>query len=501
MGVHQGASDKHLPPASRSASGARRSAEGNEANPYLNTPPTKLRRMLQTAVGRERKLIAEALEAWRATHTWLDPYLRAKVAEDYIWTRGINPYTNVSANKLRRMLNNATGLKRTQIMQALHLQGATFRSPQERAAGYEDVGFGEQGYWGNAGSGMLFTTGDEILLLHRSSFVQEPNTWGIPGGAIPEDEDTGRLMDPLRSAVKEVREEVGQVPPHRVVDKYVFQDGGFRFTTFIAKVGKTFRPRLDWENSDYAWVSREDIDDYRLHFGVRRLLAHKDPWASGTKSAAAKTHYKLDPRAVRNATRRDPKREAEDSRNFGWYTYQKLSIVPLSRIEKTPVWHPGRIAKIREAIQKGIPLPPIVADPDRSGTYRITDGIHRTNASREAGFTHIPVIETVTVETPDLYVAPEPEKPVLRPGAWVRLRDPRGEGASSPWAVVLEYVGPRDWMGARRHRYALLGYRRGEPDLLGDFLDIRFDPSKAPPKAIREELEASPEWDMFGLDR
>lgn len=37
-------------------------------NPYLNTPPTKLNRMIPNASGEKKKLMQEALAAWREVH-------------------------------------------------------------------------------------------------------------------------------------------------------------------------------------------------------------------------------------------------------------------------------------------------------------------------------------------------------------------------------------------------------------------------------------------------
>jgi len=54
------------------------------------------------------------------------------------------------------------------------------------AAILEDEGW-VGNHWGRAGAGVLFTTGTQILLLKRSSWVDQPGTWGIPGGAIPVD--------------------------------------------------------------------------------------------------------------------------------------------------------------------------------------------------------------------------------------------------------------------------------------------------------------------------
>ena len=123
------------------------------------------------------------------------------------------------------------------------------RRPRRVGEDYEDVGFGEVGRWGNAGSGILFTTGRRILLLHRSPDVLEPGTWGIPGGAVPQSDD-GSFMDFYESAKKETKEELGSVPAHTVVDEYVYEEEGFIYTTYIAKVSEKdaeyLSPLLNW---------------------------------------------------------------------------------------------------------------------------------------------------------------------------------------------------------------------------------------------------------------
>ena len=153
---------------------------------------------------------------------------------------------------------------------------------------YEDVGFVGK-YWGSAGSGLLFTTGEAVLLLKRSVAVEEPGTWGIPGGAIPK--ENGRLMDALVSARKEGEEEVGRLPRFKVVDKYVFKDGSFKFTTFVARVDREFTPQINWESDAYAWVNHEDTFKYRLHPGVVALLKHVNPFEKNMHEAKTDPFY------------------------------------------------------------------------------------------------------------------------------------------------------------------------------------------------------------------
>lgn len=145
----------------------------------------------------------------------------------------------------------------------------------------EDEGFvnNENGtrYWGRAGAGMLFTTGDRVLLLQRSNYVEQPGTWGIPGGAIQVD-NRGAPTNPLDTAKQEVEEELGFVPRHKVIDRFVFRDGSFQFTTFIARVDEIFTPRLNWENTHHRWVYEDELSTLTLHFGVKALLRTVRPF-------------------------------------------------------------------------------------------------------------------------------------------------------------------------------------------------------------------------------
>jgi 8-oxo-dGTP pyrophosphatase MutT (NUDIX family) len=129
------------------------------------------------------------------------------------------------------------------------------------------------GYWGSSGSGMLFTTGPKILLLERAPWVMEGGTWGIPGGAIPRDIE-GRPQNALASAKREVLEEVGRVPGYTIINRYVFQDGDFTFTTFVALIDHEFQPTLNDESTNYVWWDPERGPRLPLHFGVRALLKY-----------------------------------------------------------------------------------------------------------------------------------------------------------------------------------------------------------------------------------
>ena len=144
------------------------------------------------------------------------------------------------------------------------------------AAPFVDEGMvGED--WGSSASGLLVTDGDRVLLLKRSPYVQDPGLWGIPGGAVPVDYDTGKRKDAKRSALDEAREEMGGIPSGSVVGKHVFRKpSGFTFTTFVWETDPDsldrFAPRLNWEHTDWGLFDLDDIKPSGIHPGVIWVL-------------------------------------------------------------------------------------------------------------------------------------------------------------------------------------------------------------------------------------
>ncbi len=154
---------------------------------------------------------------------------------------------------------------------------------REGSAAFRDEG--QVGsHWGSAGSGILwFTyvsgTGPFVLLLHRSSSVNEPHTWGIPGGAVPVDDETGEPMDSYLSAMSENAEEtgtpVGEMATSRWPEaEHVYRDenSGFQFTTYLHQARRPFEPKLNWESDDHRWVSLREAKALPLHPGLARAL-------------------------------------------------------------------------------------------------------------------------------------------------------------------------------------------------------------------------------------
>lgn len=176
-----------------------------------------------------------------------------------------------------------------------------------------------------------------------------------------------------------------------------------------------------------------------------------------------KTHYKLDRSHARGRTERDKAREAEEVERYGFLTWRELLIVPIEKIEPRKVWNPPRIEKIREAIAKGRALPAISVYPNKGRySYTIDDGIHRYNASIEAGFTHIPVIVNHVEEREP---PKKKERRTYQEGEFVKFKVPQ-EGR---WEIGYLYE------RVFGEVFVVIAGDRKEAEWLGDFDTSYFD--------------------------
>lgn len=207
------------------------------------------------------------------------------------------------------------------------------------------------------------------------------------------------------------------------------------------------------------------------------VLAHLHKQAS---------HYHYNRSDVSRKTRRDRTRETEEAKTLGFYTYTVFKLIPIDKIIPQAVWREAKAEQVRKDMDRGKALNPIEVS-EHGGRYAISDGIHRYNVSKERNFTHVPAYLTVSVEAPELYEKPEPEKKVLPVGTYVKLREPI-DGFS--WAIIDEHLGPRIWKGVRRQVYGLFGATASKSDFIGDIMDDKFDPAMPSP-SVKKQLDAA----------
>jgi ADP-ribose pyrophosphatase YjhB (NUDIX family) len=128
-------------------------------------------------------------------------------------------------------------------------------------------------HWGaNGGAGLLLRyapAGAEprFLLALRSRSVDEPATWGIPGGAIRDCES------PESAAGREMIEEIGQLTPYRIAAVEV-QDcgGGWQFRIFLADVDEKLDAYSVRATDATGWFTRNEMRNLPLHSGLQRWL-------------------------------------------------------------------------------------------------------------------------------------------------------------------------------------------------------------------------------------
>lgn len=127
-------------------------------------------------------------------------------------------------------------------------------------------------FWGDLAAGILPIAKDsgKILLSYRSKYVNEPNTWGIWGGAVDKIEDSV-----LNTARKEFKEETKFSGTIILIPSFIFKspNNTFEYHNFIGILDSEFIPKLDWETEKFKWVT---FDEMLLlpnkHFGLKSLI-------------------------------------------------------------------------------------------------------------------------------------------------------------------------------------------------------------------------------------
>ena len=128
-----------------------------------------------------------------------------------------------------------------------------------------------EGRWGNIGAGILpySKKTNRFLISLRSDYVLEPNTWGVWGGKL-DGVDSDNVE---KAAIREFREETGYGGNLKIIPSYIFRESKFTYYNFIGIIENEFVPNLDWETSDYKWVTFDELIHLNpKHFGLEKLL-------------------------------------------------------------------------------------------------------------------------------------------------------------------------------------------------------------------------------------
>jgi len=120
-------------------------------------------------------------------------------------------------------------------------------------------------------AGFLFVCFEDrtICLAQRSKRdLNFPNTWATLGGGVKPGEE------PIEAAKREVKEETGSLPEiNRIINKYINQDDGFAYVTFVAELSldekNHWDPKLNRENEQVKWFSKLP---HNLHPGLKKTL-------------------------------------------------------------------------------------------------------------------------------------------------------------------------------------------------------------------------------------
>src|SRR5690606_24359290 len=118
------------------------------------------------------------------------------------------------------------------------------------------------------GACVLFYCQDDrsVLLLQRSGSVNEPHSWGLPGGHLQKNEF------PAEGAARELYEELGFIPePKDIKSSYLIEkDDKDKCFIFVVSINKETKEKWDEkinlnnEHEDYKWFKTSDLPD-KLH--------------------------------------------------------------------------------------------------------------------------------------------------------------------------------------------------------------------------------------------
>jgi uncharacterized protein len=110
-----------------------------------------------------------------------------------------------------------------------------------------------------ASSALIFCQrSQKVLFILRSDLGNDPGVWSLPGGHLEAGEDHSAAV------YRECQEEIGRDlrdEPTVLLATNETVEPRFVHSTYAIGVKDTFKPRLNWEHTDYKWTSLEELPE------------------------------------------------------------------------------------------------------------------------------------------------------------------------------------------------------------------------------------------------
>lgn len=118
---------------------------------------------------------------------------------------------------------------------------------------------------------LIFSRNTKRFLLLQKNTGKHRGTWGLVGGTNNNDETAWQGL------TREIQEEIGFLPniiKTIPIEKFVSNDGGFNFQTFLCVVDDEFIPILSDEHCGWAWVTADNAPK-PLHQALKVSFSNK----------------------------------------------------------------------------------------------------------------------------------------------------------------------------------------------------------------------------------
>lgn len=116
----------------------------------------------------------------------------------------------------------------------------------------------------HAAATLILRNARALILKRGPTAPWHPNLWNFPGGRL----DPGETY--LEAAVRECFEETQlQARNLQLCHRYTHED---RWTLRVFACEAEGQPQLNYEHTEFQWVSIDDVDDFEYVPGVRAAL-------------------------------------------------------------------------------------------------------------------------------------------------------------------------------------------------------------------------------------